>query len=119
MSGCVFCSIVKGEIPAQVVWRDEHAMAFRDIRPQAPTHIVFISCKHIEAFEDLGEEDVDFLKSYARGVREVVRLENIHDGYRIISNNGRDAGQEVPHLHLHLLAGMNLGSMIAISNIDR
>ncbi len=114
MAECVFCKIAAGSIPAQIVWQDEHALAFRDIRPQAPVHVLFIPRRHLETFDELAESGGPALASLAKGIREVVAAEGLGlTGYRILSNNGPDAGQEVPHVHIHLFGGRDLGPMLA------
>ena len=113
MAECVFCKIADGRIPAQTVWQDEHVLAFRDIRPLAPVHVLFIPKRHLETFADLAGSGEPALASLARGIREVVAAEGLsRTGYRILSNNGPDAGQEVLHVHLHLLGGRDLGPML-------
>ncbi len=113
MSECIFCKIVAGEIPADVVWQDEHVLAFRDIRPLAPVHVLIVPRKHRESFSDLGDEDGPFLVSFARAVKEIAEAEGVaRSGYRLLSNTGPDAGQEVFHLHVHLLGGRPLGPML-------
>jgi histidine triad (HIT) family protein len=113
LSSCIFCKIATGEIPAEIVWQDEHAVAFRDVQPQAPVHILIIPRRHIESFAGLGEPEVPFLQSLGRAIRELAREEGVQrSGYRILSNNGPDAGQEVLHLHCHLLGGRELGPML-------
>jgi len=119
MGDCIFCKIVSGEIPTERVWEDEHAVAFRDIRPQAPVHVLFVPREHVVTFADLGAGH-GFLGSLARGVRAVAVAEGIAEtGYRLISNNGSDGGQEVMHLHVHLLGGRPLGPMLARRASDR
>jgi histidine triad (HIT) family protein len=114
MSECIFCRIASGTIAADVRWQDEHAMAFRDIDPQAPVHVIFIPKRHLRSFEDVEERDAPFLASLGRGIREVARAEGVAaSGYRLLCNNGPDAGQEVAHLHLHLVGGKPLGRMLA------
>jgi len=113
MADCVFCKIGAGQIPTQFVWQDEHAVAFRDIRPLAPTHVVIIPRRHAQTFGDLGDRDSGFLSSLGKAIREIAEAEGVAaTGYRILSNNGHDGGQEVPHLHLHLLGGRELGPML-------
>jgi histidine triad (HIT) family protein len=110
---CLFCKIAAGQVPADLVWQDEHAVAFRDIRPQAPVHVLFVPRAHVVTFADL-EPSHGFLPSLAKGVRSVAAAEGVHEtGYRLLSNNGPDGGQEVMHLHVHLLAGRPLGPMLA------
>lgn len=114
MPDCIFCKIAQGKIPANIVWEDENALAFRDINPQAPTHVIFIPRRHAETFSDVGSSRADFASSLIKGIKEVAEAEKLDGGYRIISNNGPEAGQEVPHLHVHLLGGKNLGPMLAL-----
>jgi histidine triad (HIT) family protein len=113
MTDCIFCKIAGGRIPAEVVWQDEHAMAFRDIQPLAPVHVLFIPKRHLETFAELADGGGAVLLSLARGIKEVVVSEGLtRTGYRILSNNGPDAGQEVLHAHIHLLGGRDLGPML-------
>ncbi len=111
MADCIFCRIAAGEIPAQIVWQDENAVGFRDIRPQAPVHVVFIPRRHAVSFGDL--DDPAFLVSLGKALRDVAKAEGVAEsGYRLLSNNGEDGGQEVMHLHLHLVGGRPLGPML-------
>ncbi|MBI5442169.1 MAG: histidine triad nucleotide-binding protein [Deltaproteobacteria bacterium] len=111
MTDCIFCKIVAGQIPAQVVWQDENAMAFRDIHPKAPVHVIFIPKRHADGWGDL--DDAPFLASLGAGIRAVAEREGVAaTGYRILSNNGEDGGQEVMHLHVHLVGGKPLGPML-------
>ncbi len=114
MGECIFCRIVAGEIPADRVWEDEHVLAFRDIQPIAPTHVLIIPKVHVESFADVGEAHAPFLASLARAIREVAAAEGVDaTGYRLLANTGPDAGQEVMHLHVHLLGGRPLGPMLS------
>ena len=116
ISDCVFCRIAAGEIFAEIVWQDDHVVAFRDIRPLTPTHVLFIPRRHIENFNAVEASDVAFLRSLSAGVRDVARAEGVDGtGYRLLANNGSQAGQEVPHLHVHLLGGRALGPMLSKS----
>ncbi len=113
MAECIFCKIVSGEIPADKVWEDDHAVAFRDIRPIAPVHVLIVPRAHRESFADLTAEDAPFLASLARAIGEIAEKEGVaRSGYRLISNTGPDAGQGVLHLHVHLLGGRPLGPML-------
>ncbi|MBI5017177.1 MAG: histidine triad nucleotide-binding protein [Deltaproteobacteria bacterium] len=113
MADCIFCKIAAGDIPAQVVWQDEHAVAFRDIRPQAPVHVVFIPRRHVVSFAHVTSADGPFLGSLGVGLRAVAEAEGIAEtGFRVLSNNGPHGGQEVAHLHVHLLGGRPLGPML-------
>lgn len=114
MAGCIFCKIAGGQVPSDVVWQDEHAVAFRDIRPQAPVHVVFIPRRHVVSFAEVTSTDGAFLASVGVGIRTVAEAEGIaRSGFRVLSNNGPDGGQEVGHLHLHLLGGRALGPMLS------
>src|SRR5262245_33552654 len=112
--GNVFAKIVRGEIPSRKVLETEHTLAFHDVRPQAPTHVLVIPKGRYEDFdlfaaEASDQEIVDWVRSAGRAAREVGAVAG---GYRVLVNTGRDAHQEVPHLHLHLFAGGDLGPMI-------
>jgi histidine triad (HIT) family protein len=116
MADCIFCKIAAGQIPAQVVWQDEHALAFRDIHPQAPVHVLFIPKQHVGSFAEVTEAQGAFLASLGAGLRAVAEAEGVaQTGFRVLSNNGPDGGQEVPHLHVHLVGGRALGPMLGRS----
>ncbi len=118
MSDCIFCKIVAGEIPADVVWQDGNAMAFRDIRPQAPVHVVIVPRRHCVNFNDLADDP--FMASLAVGIREVARDAGVAEsGYRVMVNNGPDGHQEVFHLHVHVLGGRPLGPMLLRPKAER
>lgn len=109
-SDCVFCRIASGEIPAQVVGRTEHAVAFRDLSPQAPTHILVIPVVHLASpAEATGEAGGRIMgQVMGLGVQVAGELGLAEAGYRFVMNSGRDGGQSVAHLHLHLLGGRQL-----------
>jgi len=103
----LFTKIINGEIPATIVYEDEHVVAFRDIDPKAPTHILIVPRTEIEGLATLPETgDHMYLLNAAKKIAEQERLEN---GYRVVINQGEEAGQSVPHLHAHLLGGRKLG----------
>ena len=107
--GCLFCNILEKKTPADVVYEDEHALAFRDIRPVAPTHVLVIPRKHISAIHDLTEEDVPTMGRLLLAARTVAhQLELEDDGYRLVINDGDNAGQTVHHIHVHVLGGRSL-----------
>jgi histidine triad (HIT) family protein len=107
---CVFCRIVQGQQEAEVVYQDDRVSAFRDIAPQAPTHIVLIPNRHIHSLDALGEEDAGLLGAMCLVARQIAADEKLdREGYRLVINTGRDAGQSVMHLHLHILGGRRLG----------
>jgi len=110
MAECVFCKIARGEIPATIVHEDEHVVAFRDLHPKAPTHIVLIPRRHVASLNDLGEEDDAVVGHLVRVAAKLAGDEEIAGrGYRLVANCGRDAGQSVDHVHFHLLGGRALG----------
>jgi histidine triad (HIT) family protein len=107
--GCLFCNIVEKKIPGDVVYEDEHAVAFRDIRPVAPTHVLVVPRKHIAAIHDLTAEDAATVGNVLVAARKVAdQLGLTAAGYRLVINDGDAAGQTVHHIHVHLLGGRNL-----------
>ncbi len=103
---CLFCRIAAGEIPADVVHQDADVVAFRDIAPQAPTHVLLIPRRHIASALDLTEEDAPLVGALLGTASRIARQEGIaEDGYRVVTNVGRDGGQSVEHLHFHLMGG--------------
>lgn len=111
---CLFCQIVQGEIPATVVHRGEGVTAFRDIAPQAPTHILLVPDQHIAGAAAVQAEDEQIVGRLVRIAAQLARQEGIADrGYRLIINQGQDAGQTVDHIHLHLLGGRALTTPLA------
>lgn len=104
-AGCPFCRIAREEAPAEVVYRDDSVVAFRDNRPVAPTHILLIPVRHLDSLEYAGEADAGLLGRLLMVAREVAHREGVADtGYRLVINTGGGAGQSVFHLHMHLLA---------------
>ncbi len=104
---CLFCQIAAGERPATIVHRDDDVIAFRDINPQAPTHILIIPKKHIVSVADAAVEDEDLIGRLLITAREIAQQENLK-GFRLVINNGAQAGQSVFHLHVHLLGGRTM-----------
>ena len=108
-SDCLFCRIVRGEIPAAVVYKEAGVTAFRDIAPQAPTHVLVVPDEHITGAATIIADQEQIVGRLLRVAAEVARRERIEEsGYRLIVNQGDDAGQTVPHLHVHLLGGRPL-----------
>jgi histidine triad (HIT) family protein len=106
MEGCIFCKIIKGELPASVVYKDEQVTAFRDIHPVAPTHILVIPNRHITSTNDVLTQDEQLLGHMLAVVKPIAEEQGIaHSGYRLIVNTGPDAYQVVFHLHLHIIGG--------------
>jgi histidine triad (HIT) family protein len=109
MSPCLFCRIVSGEIPARLVHGDERYMAFADVNPQAPTHILVIPRRHLSGLNDLTADDESLAGGALLLIRELAAEHGLSDsGYRVVLNSGADAGQSVPHIHFHLLGGREL-----------
>ena len=110
MTQCVFCKIVAGETPAAIVYDDDQVLAFRDIQPEAPVHIIIIPKRHIATLNDLTPADAELIGRMHLAARQVaLDLGVAESGYRTLINCNRDAGQYVFHVHMHLLAGRNLG----------
>lgn len=110
---CLFCKIVAGEIPSTKVYEDEQILAFRDIAPQAPTHILVIPKVHIASVAEITGEHVALIGHILTKIPEIARAEGLENGYRVVSNCGEDAGQTVPHLHFHILGGKPLSTQMA------
>jgi histidine triad (HIT) family protein len=106
---CLFCRIVAGEIPADIVRQDERIVAFRDIGPQAPVHVLVVPREHVASLEATGDGQADLLGALLGAARDVARQEGIaEDGYRTVLNVGADGGQTVHHLHVHVLGGRSM-----------
>lgn len=106
---CIFCRIAAGSIPATIVFQDEGAVAFRDISPQAPTHLLVIPREHITSISQVTDADAPVVGHLLSTVAKVARQEGIEgSGYRTVINCGRDAGQAVDHLHVHVIGGRGL-----------
>ncbi len=114
MTNCIFCKIIAGEIPGDFVYRDEQVFAFRDINPLAPTHILIVPVQHIASVNDLETKDGPLIAHlYTAAKQLAVEMGIDQSGYRLIINTGPDSGQVVFHLHLHLLGGKSMGSMVS------
>jgi len=113
MEQCIFCQIATGQIPTNFIYQDENIVALPDIHPKAPTHILIIPKKHIPSIEELStEDDYDLVSNMIKVAQQIAREQNINtQGYRLVFNIRSHGGQEVPHLHLHLIGGHQLGSM--------
>ena len=108
MTGCLFCRIIAGEMPAKKVYEDEHTLAFEDIHPQAPTHVLIVPKKHIRGLKEAGPEDAEVIGRCLLVAAQIARQRAIENGYRTVLNIGPGAGQSVFHLHVHLLGGRSL-----------
>ncbi len=113
MEDCIFCKIIKGEIPSDKVYEDDEILAFKDINPAAPIHILLIPKKHISSLADLKDGDEKIIGKIYTIINKIAKEQGfIENGYRVIVNCGKDGGQEVMHLHFHLLAGRQFGEKI-------
>ena len=108
MSNCLFCRIAAGEIPATIVHESEHLIAFLDINPQAPTHILVIPRKHIPTLDQLEDDHTLLVGQMIQEARYIAGNEGLSGGYRLVFNCCKDGGQEVDHIHLHLLGGRSM-----------
>lgn len=113
MNDCIFCKIIKKEIPSDTVYEDDEIIAFRDIHPAAPIHILVIPKKHIESLIDVKQEDEQLIARIFKVINKIAEQEGMDKkGFRVIINCGEDSGQEVGHLHFHILGGKKLGEKI-------
>ena len=109
---CIFCQIIAGKIPSEITYRDEEVIAFRDINPAAPIHLLIVPKKHILSLAHLSQADLPLVEHMINVANQLAREEGVSEnGYRLVINCRGDAGQEVPHLHLHLLGGRRLSRM--------
>lgn len=109
MENCIFCKITAGEIPSDKVYEDELVLAFRDINPQAPVHILVVPKEHLISAADITEQNSAIVAHCFEVIAKIARHEGLTKGFRVINNCGEDGGQTVPHLHFHILAGTKLG----------
>lgn len=109
MESCIFCKIVKKEIPADIILEDGKAMVFKDIAPKAPIHLLIVPKRHVGPISELDRENGSTISYLIFKAKEAAKIVNVSErGYRLIFNIGKDAGMEIDHLHLHLLAGKHL-----------
>ncbi|HET6762994.1 MAG TPA: histidine triad nucleotide-binding protein [Longimicrobiaceae bacterium] len=109
MADCIFCKIVAGEIPSNRVLEDEHLIAFRDIQPAAPVHVLIVPRRHVASVAALAADDADLAGRLLIAAGEVARREGIAEsGFRVVANTGEHGGQSVDHLHLHVIGGRQL-----------
>ena len=113
MMDCLFCKIIAGEIPSTKVYEDETVYAFRDINPQAPTHILVIPKVHIPSVDGITADNSAVVAHIFEVIPAIAKAENLTGGYRVVSNCGVDAGQTVHHLHFHILGGQTLALQMA------
>ena len=110
---CIFCKIIAGDIPSTKVYEDETVLAFRDIAPQAPTHILVIPKTHIPSVDGITAENSAVVAHIFQVIPQIAKAEGLENGYRVVSNCGADAGQTVQHLHFHILGGKQLALEMA------
>ncbi len=109
MGNCIFCKIIKGDIPSKKLYEDELVYAFYDINPEAPVHFLIIPKEHIKSVNELNEKNINVVSHIFKVINKlVVELDIAESGYRIVNNCGEDGGQTVNHMHFHILAGRNL-----------
>jgi histidine triad (HIT) family protein len=105
---CIFCKIVAGQLGTKLVYSDPDVVAFRDNNPQAPTHILVIPKQHVERVSALTESDLPLVGKIHRAIQSIAKQEKLDQGFRVITNDGKDAGQTVNHLHYHVLGGRHM-----------
>ena len=113
MEECIFCKIINGQVPSEKVYEDDEILAFKDIQPAAPIHVLIIPKKHIATLMDIEEEDSSLMGKIIQTAKKIAKQLGIEEkGFRLIANCGPDSGQEVMHIHFHLLAGRTMGPKI-------
>ena len=112
MSDCLFCQLVAGDVPATRVLETERVLAFRDLHPQAPTHVIVIPKDHHADLAALAAADPAYLGEVFAAAARVAEVERLSSGYRVLTNTGPDSGQTVFHLHVHVLGGRSLGALV-------
>ena len=105
---CVFCKIIAGEIPSEKVFEDDRILAFHDINPMAPVHVICVPKIHIDSLNGVSGENIDYVAHILEKIPEIAKSLNLSSGYRVVTNIGEDGGQSVKHLHFHMLAGKQL-----------
>ncbi len=113
MNDCLFCKIIAGEIPSTKVYEDECVYAFRDINPQAPTHILVLPKQHIACADEINAENSALVAKCFEAIAKIAKAEGLVNGYRVVNNCGEDGGQTVKHLHFHILGGKKLNDGMA------
>jgi len=109
MKDCIFCKIINNEIPSKKVYEDENILAFEDINPKAPVHILIIPKEHFASLNEIPEDKKDIISELMLTAKKIAAIMNIDErGYRIVLNTGKDSGQEVSHIHFHLLGGRRM-----------
>lgn len=109
MENCIFCKIIAGEIPSNKVYEDENMLAFKDINPQAKVHVLVVPKSHFATLAEMNAEQAELVKKCVMKIPEIAKSLGLTNGYRLIINQGEDAGQTVHHLHIHILGGQPMG----------
>lgn len=109
MNTCIFCNIIKGEIPAQKLYEDENCIVIKDISPVAKKHFLLIPKEHYKYIADITDKQAEILGKCFQTLNKLIPLLNLENGYRLVINQGEDAQQTVPHLHIHILSGQKMG----------
>ena len=113
MEDCVFCKIIRREIPSKIVYEDDRVIAFNDVNPAAPIHILVVPKKHIATLLEVTEEDSNLISYIYQTINKIAKMQGFaENGFRVIANCGKDSGQEVNHIHFHVLGGKKLGDKI-------
>lgn len=112
MSDCIFCKIIAGEIPSDRIYEDENVVAFRDIHPQAPVHFLVVPKEHVISAAEITAENSNLVAACFEAIAKLSVQEKLDGGFRVINNCGENAGQTVPHIHFHVLAGKVLGETL-------
>jgi histidine triad (HIT) family protein len=113
MNDCIFCKIIEGKIPGNFVYRDDEIVAFRDIKPLTPTHLLVVPVKHITSLADLTPKDAKLMGNMITVANKLAKDEGVDEtGYRLVINSGKNAGQLVAHLHIHILGGRQLSGQL-------
>lgn len=106
---CIFCKIISGEIPSKILYKDDDVVAFHDIKPATPVHVLVVTVKHIPSLSQMKDEETPLIGKMVKAANKIAREQGIsQQGYRLTINSGAGAGQIVPHLHMHLMGGRNL-----------
>jgi histidine triad (HIT) family protein len=109
---CIFCKIIAGQIPSRIVYRNDELVVFADINPAAPVHLLVVPVKHVPSLATISDADIPLVSKMILTAIRVAKVQGLEDkGFRLVINNGKEAGQEVPHLHLHILGGRPLQRM--------
>lgn len=112
IDNCLFCRIIRGEIPSAKVYEDEYVFAFRDINPQAPVHVLVVPKKHIASAQEISAENSLYVAKCFEAIAKIAAAEGLENGFRVVNNCGEDGGQTVMHLHFHLIGGVKLSEHV-------